>query len=278
MAFARRDRALISIGRLRATAIEIYAAHARWDWSFQMYGSSGRTKSSVDWLEHSDHVLQVLLNLLVTLTRYLTLPTSSRARHKVTGFGQKEADKILNVSAQLYEKMMEEFAKLSDTCEKLKAEGLPANEASRIRQWERFMLEDIENMRVIKRYRTPQGLRSFGRMFSMFLPPFYAPYYVQLARDLNSLGIGIAFSVVTSIALTSLFEIVGQMEDPFITSSGLDGIHVYQELLSNLRPRILCMRKHFFPRAPSFEDDAGAIKAPESIRPGPLSGARIYNE
>ena len=64
----------------------------------------------------------------------------------------------------------------------------------------------------MKQYRTPQALRSFARLFSVFLPPFYAPYYGQLAYDLNSLPMAIIFACVTSIALTSLFESIYQME------------------------------------------------------------------
>lgn len=58
-----------------------------------------------------------------------------------------------------------------------------------------------------------QGLRSFGRLFSFILPPFYAPYYAELAKNLNSLGVGIVFSVLTAIALNSLFETSSQMEE-----------------------------------------------------------------
>mmetsp|Transcript_6272 Transcript_6272/g.16003 ORF Transcript_6272/g.16003 Transcript_6272/m.16003 type:complete len:277 (+) Transcript_6272:476-1306(+) len=276
MAFTRRDRALHSIARLRATSIEVYASHASWDWGFKG-DTTGRERSSVDWLEHSDMVLNAIIRIFVSLSKYVTLPTSSRARHKVTSGGRREAKELLEVSAQLYEIMVDDFASLSALCETLKGEGLPANEASRIRQWERMMLEDAENVRAIKKYRTPQGLRSFGRLFSVFLPPFYSPYYVQMARDLNSLGVGVAFSVLTSIALTALFETVHQLEDPFVASSELDGIHVGQELLINLKPRLLRMRKQFFPDASPCELPTDAIELINSMR-NPLSGARIYNE
>ena len=101
-----------------------------------------------------------------------------------------------------------------------------------------MLLEEVENLRMIKRYRTrtfllvrkrrkfvcfshpschltltAQGLRSFGRLFSVCLPPFYAPYYAQLANELNSIGVAIAFACLTAIALTSLFETVSQMEE-----------------------------------------------------------------
>lgn len=73
-------------------------------------------------------------------------------------------------------------------------------------------IKPIDTLRVMKQYRTPQALRSFARLFSVFLPPFYAPYYGQLAYDLNSLPMAIIFASVTSIALTSLFESIYQME------------------------------------------------------------------
>lgn len=102
---------------------------------------------------------------------------------------------------------------------------------------------------MIKKYRTPQALRSFARLFTLFLPPFYAPYYGQLASDMNSLGVGIAFSVLTATALTSLFESITQMEDPFVGYCTLDGVNVHRELVEELRAELLDCRKHYFPDA-----------------------------
>ena len=139
MAFNRRDLALRSIANLRATALELYMSQACWDWGFQSDGkgnnlSTGRSRSSVDWLAHSDKMLSVILNLFCEMTRYLTLPTSSRARHKVTGSGQCEADELLSISADLYEKIMERFHTITKLCEELKVYGLPPNEATRVRR------------------------------------------------------------------------------------------------------------------------------------------------
>ena len=98
----------------------------------------------------------------------------------------------------------------------------------------------------IKKYRTPQALRSFARLFTVFLPPFYAPFYGQMAKDLESLAFAIAFSVLTSIALTSLFESISQMEDPFTGKVALDGIDVGKELQENFQEQLLCYRAYHF--------------------------------
>jgi hypothetical protein len=110
-------------------------------------------------------------------------------------------------------------------------------------------LQAIENLRYLKRYRTPQGLRSFSRIFSIYLPPFYSPYYAQLAKDLDSLGLAIAFSAITAIALTALFQTTFQLEDPFVQSSFLDGIDVKLELLDELTPHLITLRQQYFPQA-----------------------------
>lgn len=108
-------------------------------------------------------------------------------------------------------------------------------------------------MVVIKKYRTPQALRSFARLFSVFLPPFYAPYYGQIAKELNSLGMAIAFAVVTSLALTSLFESVSQIEDPFVGIVELDGINVSTELQDEFHEQLLDCRKHNFPNLSPYD-------------------------
>jgi hypothetical protein len=106
---------------------------------------------------------------------------------------------------------------------------------------------------VLKRYRTPQALRSFARIFTVLLPPFYAPFYGQMAKDLNSLGMGIAFSVLTSIALTSLFESITQMEDPFVGITSLDGINVADELQGVFTEQLMDARRHHFPDAKEID-------------------------
>lgn len=249
MAFARREVALTHISQLRATLTALYAAHAAWDWSFRDDGTTGRQRSFTDWQKHADAVLVQILGLARDLGRWLSLPNATRARHRVTSFGKKEAQETNVVAGRIYDSMVVRMGRLTDFCETLKQQGLPPNEATRIRQWERMIHQNIEQVRVIKLYRTPQALRSFGRLFTMALPPFYAPYYAMLAHDLNSLGMAVAFAVLTVVALTALFETIAQMEDPFVSSCVLDGVQVTRDLVTDLEDRLMALRKHHFPSA-----------------------------
>ena len=110
----------------------------------------------------------------------------------------------------------------------------------------------LEMLIVLKRYRTPQALRSFARIFSVVLPPFYGPFYAQMAKDLNSLSMAIAFAVITAIALTSLFETIQQMEDPFVGNMKLDNIDVIREFEIDLKRQLLSRRRRHFKDAPPF--------------------------
>jgi hypothetical protein len=75
-----------------------------------------------------------------------------------------------------------------------------------------------------------------------------------MAVDLNSLAMAIAFSVITSLALTSLFEAVAQLEDPFV-GHRLDGINVERDLRDEFFVELIDSRSAYFPSAPPFEFD-----------------------
>jgi hypothetical protein len=260
MSFSRREQANTQIANFKATMIHLYSSHLCWDWADKQ-GQSGREKSNVDWQQHNDEVLQTICQVCSELTRILTLPTAGRARHRVISYGRKQRAELAVIARKLRRSILEDMNYLSDMCEVLKREGLPPNEATRVRQWERFVSASVEQLLVIKKYRTPQALRSFARIFSVFLPPFYAPYYAQIAKDLNSLGVAIAFSILTSIALTSLFESIFQLEDPFV-GSRLDCIDVESDLRDEFLVELLDLRNYYFPNAPPF-DAKILIPAPE---------------
>ncbi|CAJ1962366.1 unnamed protein product [Cylindrotheca closterium] len=249
MAFTRRDMALNHMSLIKATIMHIYSAHCCWDWA--KAGKAGRDPE-YDWLEHCDSVLDSSVQLSHELCRLLTLPSASRARHRVTSWGRREAAKTEKVMTEFHLSVSDHMWNLTELTEQFKIQGLPPNEATRIRQWERMVSEKIEMLLVIKRYRTPQALRSFGRIFTTFLPPFYAPFYGQMAKDLNSLPMAIAFAVITAIALTSLFESITQMEDPFASSVLLDNIDVSRELKKDLKRQLLARRSRHFKDAPPF--------------------------
>mmetsp|Transcript_2108 Transcript_2108/g.4444 ORF Transcript_2108/g.4444 Transcript_2108/m.4444 type:complete len:517 (-) Transcript_2108:872-2422(-) len=210
-------------------------------------------KIPLDWLNHSDTLLTHLITLSDSLHQYLTLPTTTRARHRVTTKGISEAKTVFLTAQSLFTlNTSGRMVSISQLCEALKYRGLPGNEASRIRQWENFMTTAMEELKMVKEYRTPQALRSFGRLFTLLLPPLYAPTYVQVARDSNSLALGIVIGIVTSLALTGLFECLTHLEDPFVANVTLDGIDVREELVVLTYGELMMARSMLFPDAEKF--------------------------
>lgn len=117
---------------------------------------------------------------------------------------------------------------------------------------------------MIKMYRSPQALRSFGRIFTLLLPPFYAPTFAQISHDLNSLGMGIMFAIITAMGLTALFESIQVLEDPFVAFLTLDGIDVREEFQVLHWQQLVNTREMIFPSAPPFledEDDDRSLDA-----------------
>jgi len=136
---------------------------------------------------------------------------------------------------------------------------------SRMRQYERFMGDAIENLRMVKTYRTPQTLRSFARLFTTLLPPFFAPTYAQLAINVNSLAIGIVFATVTSLCLNALLEGVEVLEDPFVAFVTLDGIDVREEFQVLHWQQLVSARNNVFREAIPYGGHANFFVTGETM-------------
>jgi hypothetical protein len=266
MAFARRERALIVTADFRSFSYHLYLAHSLWDWEDGKGGRAGAV--DVDWLEHCDAVLAQLIGIGDELSRFLSLPTTSRSRHRHTRHGRKEAARTIEVAYHLLESMAtQRLTRLIMYSERIKKIGLPSGEVSRVRQYERFLSSAIEQLRMVKMYRTPQAFRSFARIFTLVLPPFYAPKYAQVARDVNSLGVGIAFGIITALGLTALFESQQILEDPFTAFLALDGIDVREEFEVLHFAQLINTRKIVFPDAPAYPPGRRAALTSRSKQP-----------
>lgn len=251
MAFNRREQALFAIGEFRASAQHIFIAHCFWD-TDKLTG--GRKEANVDWLEHCDAVMAQLIGIGDELSRFLSLPTSSRSRHRMTRSGRKEAAKTMKAAYHLMESLAtQRIARLVLYSERLKRMAqVPGAETSRLRQFERFLSTSIEHLRMVKMYRTPQALRSFARIFTLILPPFYAPTFAQVGKDVASLTVGILFGIITVVCLTALFESVQVLEDPFTAFLALDGIDVHEEFEVLHYAQLVNTRSVAFPHAPPY--------------------------
>jgi len=281
MAFRRRELALLHISRIRSFSFQIYLAHAIWNWD----GGQGRDKATkrqtmkMNWLKHTDQVLEHLIGMCDELSRFLTLPTCSRTYHRMLKSGRKEAAEIVEVQYRLFDSLYtKRFIKLTQLIEVLKSVGLSASEGSRLRQYERHIGENIEGLRMIKMYRTPQALRSFVRLFTVLLPPLYAGSFSSLAIEMQSLTMGVLFAVITPLCLTALFESMTNMEDPFVAWTTLDGIDVAEELEVLHWHQLNNARHDLFPNAQPFclvtEDDT-LIQVPCVERNGDIFDRKL---
>ena len=178
LAFTRREFALRLVSQVRSSLLSIYSANIYWDWDEVKYkkttessvkgGDDDGSKSTtaapspptteievsivggrksrchkIDWEEFADEVLTEVLQLCIDLTNMLTLPNITRARHRVTSVGQREAKEINIVSFKLHRRIHAHLVQLGLFCERLKQHGLLPNEATRIRQWERDATDGI---------------------------------------------------------------------------------------------------------------------------------------
>lgn len=235
-AFKRRDAALAALAGFGANAYVAWLAHRDWDWPANGSASGGRARNLRQ--DHASDASATLLALVRAARSALLCPNVGRVRHFRTGKGAAERRQALERMAECEAEVTAAFARQSLLVEELKAAGMPGNEASRARQYAASMLVEWERLRALKRYRTSQGMRVFARVAIVVLPVFYGPYYAWLAADGGAnLAFAVAYSVLTSQAMTALFNVrYVLLEDPL--TSPIDGVHVDAEF-DTLEARLL---------------------------------------
>ena len=190
--------------------------------------------------QHAAEVRGCLLRLSRGMRDFLALPMANRSKHMYTSSGQRMRAKVRPVQKRLLSAIYEEMWRLSLGVERLKAVGLPGNEAARMNQYLMLLMRDWENCRVIKGYRTPHGLRAFARLYILTHPFFIGPYYAWVAgagRNLDelagwpwqtNLAFAISLAVFTGVAMQGLFNVQLGMEDPFDETEGLDDVRLHK--------------------------------------------------
>ncbi len=179
-AYKRRESALAYYANLKAHGRSLYLA-------------------SRDWMEntneHQVEELRILLkDILVAIRDY---------------FHNEKTD-AENLQNLVYKR----FSELSIKLQKLRNDGVPSGEISRVNQYQSKMMEAFENMKHIYQYRTPRTLRTYGQIFIYLVPVVYAPYFAFVANDSTSL-LSFAMPVLFTLVLVGLDNIQNHLENPF---------------------------------------------------------------
>lgn len=196
-----------------------------------------------------------LMFFIDSLSSILNAPRVSSARHFYTVAGIAERSAVLEQVEFLNSRVTEHMHNLSLFTEKMKAEGLPAGEATRIRAFESTVLNCVEQLRALKGYRTPLGLRSFARLFILVIPVMFGPYYVSVAIATN-LPFSIVTSVVTSWSVQALYNLRHQLEDPFNYRSSRDAVNVEKEM-QELKVALSNIANHTVAGCSAFDKGVG---------------------
>jgi len=241
-AFSRREVALRSVLQLRAWTASIFAAHRLFDWPSNGKLRGGRANLPY---AHVAAVRSCLEAIHESVKAFCLLPRSGHARFVHTRSGVEECAELEGAINRHTLRIARASAQLFRLTEDMKAAGFGSSEASRVSQWVQKLLCEWELIRAMKEYRTPHAMRSFGRVYVIFLPVIIAPHIAATLLDGSTLseaqdvhGAGVArvriciacfFAAVVSSILAGLLSVVNSLENPFSPSS-LDSVRVVHEL------------------------------------------------
>eukprot|EP00793_Prasinoderma_coloniale_P004225 PRCOL_00006401-RA len=197
--------------------------------------------------QHVAEVRETLIRMTRAMRDFLRLPLANRSKHMFTRSGQRMRKHVRPVQRRCLAEIYAELSRLSLAVERMKAVGLPGNEAARMNQYLMLLTKEFEQCRAIKGYRTPTGLRAFGRLYILTHPFFIGPYYAWVAGAGRveasqwpfqaNLGFAIALAIFTGVAMQGLFNIAIGLEDPFDDTEGLDDVRV-EKIFGELEIRL----------------------------------------
>lgn len=226
--FRRREQALSQLNNLKTNIVSLYLAHSDWDfYSFPdkdkdrpaLSGRNdpeskegGRLKSQEP--NHALKLLVVLEHFIDVVYTIMSAPRVSQAKHFYVSFGTKQRETVSSLKSGLDDCAIALIHDISKFGEAFKRYGLPAGEKSRLTAFENAILLAYIQLRSLKDYRSPAGLRAFARVFIIITPLVFGPYYALVAQS-TSLSWSICMACITSSAMQGLFNIRHSLEDPF---------------------------------------------------------------
>ena len=184
--FQRRERVLEDLAVFRSSAMVWYFCMR--DWKDAAHLSGG-------WLRAVRSKVQ---SILFHLREYLL--TSKVAHRKV-------------ILCAIYE----DFSDVNQLIERLRASRLPHNAAivSRAIHLLNSMCLSFERLRVVREYRSPRSIRSFNKVFIMFLPIILAPYFVGIGIKSGSKWQPYCIAVIIAFVFSVLQGCQDKLDDPF---------------------------------------------------------------
>lgn len=226
--FRRRESALQQLTNLKVSLLSLFMAHCDCDWytlptkpdEEALSGRSDPASKEGGRLSptHAQEVLATASRFIDFTYTVLSAPRVSQAKHFYTTHGQQQRKRVQEVQLRLDDCVVALYHELSKFGEKLKAAGLPAGEKSRITAFENSLYAAYMQLRTIKEYRSPMGLRAYARVFILLTPVLFGPYYALVAQS-TSLAWSICLACITSSAMQGLFNLRSMLEDPFSPSA-----------------------------------------------------------
>ena len=180
-AFNRRETALQRMADLKGHAIAIYYATRDWP-----------SNKENDLSERTKNLISVMYRLMAGMFRTKSEKEWPENERKIYSL----------------------FSDLSLMTMELRNYGVQSGEISRVSQYVSKIIIAFDNLKIIRRYRTPVTLRSYSKFFIYTFPILYGPYFASTFHNYSA-QLEYVMPILYSFILVSLDNIQDHLENPF---------------------------------------------------------------
>lgn len=220
--FRRRDEALDHIGRIRTLMCQIQRGLLLWNRS--------RPRPHPDFAtEVSDNFVQ-MTECFFMLLKLPTIPDFTRIKRD-SYFRLA----IRKRTQQLRMELTKHYITIHLHLEACKRDNsVETHETTRLSDYARVLQVEMEQIQLLKEYRTPQSARDFQTVQLLLLPAMWGAYFSMIAADHASFGYSLVLAMVCMGITLILTNLMRAMEDPFLSRMRGENVKIKTELRNTL--------------------------------------------
>ncbi|KAH9260256.1 hypothetical protein BASA81_001425 [Batrachochytrium salamandrivorans] len=203
--FRRRDEALDHIGRIRTLMCQIQRGLLLWNRS--------RPRPHPNFANEVNENLVQMTECCFMLLKLPTIPDFTRLKRD-----SYYRLAIRKRTQQLRIELMKNHINVHLQLEACKQDNsVETHETTRLTDYARMLHVEMEQLQLLKEYRTPQSARDFQTVQLLLLPAVWGAYFSIIAADHATFAYSFLLALVSMFITLILVNLMRAMEDPFLS-------------------------------------------------------------
>lgn len=228
--FRRRDEAMMKLANIHSLLCQMHLAMLLWN--------RDRDRPSAEFEQQAHDNFTRLAECCFRLLRMPTAPdlTVVKRHQRFRMVLRKRTQELRNA---LTHQMIATHLLLEDCKE---TQSIEAGETARITYYARKLQVEMEQIQLLKEYRTSPTVRDFARVMVLICPAVWGVYFNMMALDSATFGFAFVLAIASIVITLLLVNMIRAAEDPFLSVMKGENLRIDEECTDTLKDLLQARR------------------------------------